>query len=66
VTWLKDNKPIEEKSSKFQFIMDGSKKFKFEISNCRSTDVGQYVAKAEGKTAEAVAAFALNVLSVDT
>lgn len=60
--WLKDNKPVDEKSPKYQFTMDGSKKFKFEITNCQSTDVGQYTAKAEGKKSEAVAAFALNVI----
>ena len=41
--------------------MDGKKKFKFEISNCSPLDAGQYTAKAEGKKAETVAAFALNV-----
>lgn len=62
VTWLKDNKPIDEKSNKYQFVMDGSKKFKFEILNCDPTDVGQYTAKAEGKKAETMATFTLNVV----
>lgn len=63
VTWLKDNKPIDEKLNKYQFVMDGSKKFKFEIMKCSPTDIGQYTAKAEGKKAETVASFMLNVIS---
>lgn len=42
--------------------MDGSKKFKFEISKCSPEDVGQYTAKAEGKKAETIASFMLNVV----
>nr|CAD7205497.1 unnamed protein product [Timema douglasi] len=48
VTWLKDGKPVDETSSKYQFVQDGKKKFKFEITNCNSLDVGQYTAKAVG------------------
>ncbi|XP_047102318.1 twitchin isoform X3 [Schistocerca piceifrons] len=61
VTWLKDGKPVDEQSSNYQFIMDGKKKFKFEIVKCTSLDVGQYTAKAVGKKGETTAAFALNV-----
>jgi hypothetical protein len=62
VTWLKDGKPIDEQSSKYQFIQDGKKKFKFEVTNCSATDVGQYIAKAEGKKGETATAFSLNVV----
>lgn len=62
VTWLKDGKPIDEQSSKYQFIQDGKRKFKFEITNCSAADVGQYIAKAEGKKGETTAAFSLNVV----
>ncbi|PSN48991.1 hypothetical protein C0J52_03867 [Blattella germanica] len=62
VTWLKDGKPVDEQSSKYQFIQDGKKKFKFQINNCTTADVGQYTAKAEGKKGETTAAFALNVV----
>nr|CAD7400060.1 unnamed protein product [Timema poppensis] len=61
VTWLKDGKPVDETSSKYQFVQDGKKKFKFEITNCNSLDVGQYTAKAVGKKGETTAAFSLNV-----
>ena len=37
------------------------KKFKFEITNCTTTAVGQYTAKAGGKKGETTAAFWLNV-----
>jgi len=62
VTWLKDGKPIDEQSSKYQFIQDGKRKFKFDITNCSAADVGQYIAKAEGKKGETIAAFSLNVV----
>lgn len=62
VTWLKDGKPIDEQSSKYQFIQDGKRKFKFDITNCSAADVGQYIAKAEGKKGETTAAFSLNVV----
>ncbi|GLH11531.1 Titin, partial [Gryllus bimaculatus] len=64
VTWLKDGKPVDEESSKYQFVQDGKKKFKFEILNCTTSDVGQYTAKALGKKGETMAAFALNVCPV--
>jgi hypothetical protein len=61
VTWLKDNKPVDEESARYKFVLDGKKKFKFEIINCTATDVGQYTAKAIGKKGETCAAFSLNV-----
>lgn len=61
VTWLKDGKSVDEKSSNYQFIQDGKKKFTFEIIKCTAGDVGQYTAQAVGKKGEALAAFALNV-----
>lgn len=62
VTWLKDGKPIDEQSSKYQFVQDGKRKFKFEVTNCSAADVGQYMTKAEGKKGETTAAFSLNVV----
>jgi hypothetical protein len=63
VTWLKDGKPVDEQSSKYQFVQDGKRKFKFEVTNCGSSDIGQYTAKAEGKKGETTAAFSLNVVT---
>ena len=62
VTWLKDGKPIDEQSSKYQFIQDGKRKFKFDITNCSAADVGQYITKAEGKKGKTTAALSLNVV----
>jgi hypothetical protein len=62
VTWLKDGKPVDEQSSKYQFVQDGKRKFKFEVINCSTSDIGQYTAKAEGKKGETTAAFSLNIV----
>ncbi|KAJ8886800.1 hypothetical protein PR048_013012 [Dryococelus australis] len=63
VLWLKDGNPVEESSPRFQFVQDGKKKFKFQITSCTPQDVGQYSTKAVGKKNETFAAFSLNVYS---
>jgi hypothetical protein len=62
VTWLKDGKPIEEGSSKYEFVQAG-KKFQFKILSSTSLDMGQYLVKATDKTGESSAAFSVNVYS---
>lgn len=59
--WIKDGKQIDEKSSRYRFTMEGKTTFRLEIVSCASVDVGQYQAKAIGKTGETFAAFSVNV-----
>lgn len=62
VTWYKDGTPIEEGSSKYEFVQDG-KKFRLKILSSTSLDMGQYIVKATDKTGESTAAFSVNVYS---
>lgn len=64
LNWLKDGKPIDEKSSRYQFTKDGNK-YKLNILSCSMTDVGQYQAKAIGKKGETFASFSVNVFSTE-
>lgn len=63
VTWLKDNKPIDESSSRYLFSSDGDKSFEIRIKSCTAGDVGQYTARAIGKKGDTTSAFALNVIN---
>lgn len=63
--WLRDGKPIDDKSPHYQFTRDGSE-FKLEIVGCTTSDVGQYQAKAIGKKGETFASFSVNVFSTDS
>lgn len=60
VTWYKDGVPIEEESSKYQFVQAG-KKFQMKILSSTTNDMGQYMVKATAKKEETEAAFSLNV-----
>lgn len=62
VTWFKDGSPIEEGSSKFEFVQAG-KKFQLKILSSTSLDMGLYIVKATDKTGETTAAFSVNVYS---
>ncbi|RZF42381.1 hypothetical protein LSTR_LSTR004189 [Laodelphax striatellus] len=63
VIWLKDGKPIEDDSTRYQFVQNG-KHFQFKILSSTLNDIGQYLAKASDKSGETSASFALNVFSV--
>ena len=65
VSWLKDGKSVDEKSTRYKFTQDGTKAFTFEIPNCLVTDVGQYTVKATGQKGDTTAAFSLNVNTAD-
>ena len=60
VTFLKDGKAVDEKSSRYNFGKEKSE-YTFEIPKCASTDVGQYVVRAKQGKTETSAAFSLNV-----
>ncbi|XP_023314705.1 twitchin isoform X11 [Trichogramma pretiosum] len=62
VTWLKDGKPIDENSPKYQFSKDSDKSYKFGIKSTTANDIGQYTVQAVGKKGETQAAFAVNVV----
>lgn len=64
LNWLKDGKPIEESSARYNLTMDGNK-YNIEIVSCSVADSGQYQAKAIGKKGETFAAFSVNVSSTE-
>lgn len=61
--WLKDGKPIDNTSSRYQLEKPSAKAYNLTISNCLLTDVGQYQARAVNSKGEAYAAFSLNVFN---
>lgn len=63
VSWWKDGKPVDEKSTRYKFTQEGKKDFTFEIPSCLPTDIGQYTVKAAGKKGETSSAFSLNLES---
>ncbi|XP_047491377.1 twitchin-like isoform X5 [Penaeus chinensis] len=65
VSWVKDGKPVDEKSPRYKFQQEGKKEFSFAIPKCLTTDVGQYVVKAAGKKGETTSAFSLNVYTAE-
>lgn len=62
VTWLKDGKPIDEKSSRYRFSKDGDSSFRFGVKATTAEDIGQYTVQAVGKKGETNAAFSINVI----
>lgn len=61
--WLKDGKPIDNSSTRYQLEKSSAKSYSLTISNCLLTDVGQYQARAVNSKGEAYAAFSLNVFN---
>ncbi|XP_045541661.1 twitchin-like [Papilio machaon] len=59
--WLKDGKPIDESSPRYNFTMEGAT-YRLEITKCNSDDSGQYQARAVGNKGDSLAAFYLKVV----
>lgn len=62
VVWLKDARPIDEASSRYQFTKDGNK-YKLQVKACTALDIGQYQVKAVGRKDETFASFSVNVVN---
>lgn len=46
VTWLKDNKPLEDPlADRLKYIEGANNTYKMEIIHCRESDSGTYIAK---------------------
>lgn len=64
VTWTKDGQPLEASTKNVQSV-DGKKRFKLEVSNVTTADVGQYGVTVVGKKCETSASFSLNVTATE-
>lgn len=61
VTWCKDNVPIGEDSSVYQFIQVGNK-YKMKVLRASHDDIGQYVIEArDSNGVQVMAAFSVNL-----
>jgi hypothetical protein len=55
MTWLKDNRPLEDKLADRVLIssQDNNTKFKLEVQHCRESDSGVYTARATNEVGTA-------------
>jgi len=61
VTWIKDNVPIGEDSSIYQFMQVGNK-YRMKILRAGHDDIGQYVVEAKDSSGvQVAAAFSVNL-----
>lgn len=61
---MKDGQPLEASTKNVQSV-DGKKRFKLEVSNVTTADIGQYGVTAVGKKCETSASFSLNVTATE-
>ncbi|KAG7296949.1 hypothetical protein JYU34_019855 [Plutella xylostella] len=59
--WLKEGKPVDETSLRYRFTMEGTSRYRFEITQPDPEDSGLYQARAVGSKGDSLAAFYLNV-----